>query len=150
MAITVYADVPAFIAVLPVTAWGAKTASDVQAALADFSAEMDDYFRGVFPLPFASVGPSVSKRCAYGARYNFLGGRGFSPEGDADKDIVRAYEKVMEWLVGVQRRTIFPDVKIDPTAAEPPKVADQNYAQPVVLSSSVVDSNGRRAPTRCW
>lgn len=151
MSVTVYADVPQFFAWgLPQTAMGARTVADVQAALAASSADMDDAFRGRFPLPFLAVGLSVARRCVEHARYLFLGGRGFSPETEADKDIVRAEADFWQWLDRVQRRVLFPDVTIDPTARVPLTLDPGGSAQPVVLSSSVVTMDGARAPTRCW
>ena len=88
MAITTYATTQQFFQWSPTTILGARTVADVQNALDTFSGEMDDFFRGRFPLPFATVGISVSRKCVMGARYVFLGGRGFDPQTDADKQIV--------------------------------------------------------------
>ncbi len=149
MAITVYATTNDFAAVLPATAWGSRTIADVQQALTDASAEFDDYFRGVLPLPLASVGQSVARRCALYARYLFLGGRGFSPESDADKDIVAAAMNVEAWLERVQRRTVFPAIVSDPSAVAPSSLYPAPAAaQPFTISSSVVDINGCRRSTR--
>ncbi len=151
MPITTYASVAQFFEWgLPQTALGARTVADVQSALDAASSDMDDMFRGVFPLPFSRVGTGVSKRCVYLARYAFLGGKGFNPQSDADKEIVAEAEKAEAWLDKVQRRVLFPDVTIDPTAAAPLPVALADYAQPVALSSSVVNNEGARAPTRGW
>lgn len=151
MSVTTYASVAQFFQWgLPQTALGARTVADVQSALDAASSDMDDCFRGAYPLPFASVGTSVSRRCVHHARYLFMGGRGFSPVTGADQDIVRAEEDYQEWADKVQRRVIFPDVVVDPTATaiRPPTI--DSYAQPLALSSSVVNSNGCRAPTRGW
>lgn len=151
MPVTTYASVAQFFEWgLPQTALGARTVADVQSALDTSSSDMDDCFRGAYPLPFASVGLSVSRRCVHHARYLFLGGRGFSPETGADKDIIRAEEDFQVWADKVQRRVIFPDVVVDTTAIviRPPTV--ESYAQPVVLSSSVINSDGGRAATRGW
>lgn len=150
MAITVYATRNDFSAVLPTTAWGARTVADVDQALADASSEMDDFFRGRYPLPFSRVGQTVAKRCAFIARYLFLGGRGFAPETDSDKRVVADYEQTMEWLDRVQRRVTHPDVTVDPTAIAPASLDPAGSPQPIALSLSVVDMNGRTAPTRGW
>jgi len=133
VSVTVYASVAQFTQRLPQTAWGARTVADVQNALVTASADMDDVFRGLYRLPFLAVGASVSRRCVDHARYLFLGGRGFSPEQEADKDIVRAEEDFWAWLDKVQRRTLFPDVTIDPTAAT--TLPAGSWAQPTVASS---------------
>lgn len=151
MAISTYASVAQFFEWgLPQTALGARTVAGVQSALDAASADMDDAFRGRYPLPFASVGLSVSRRCVHHARYLFMGGRGFSPVTSADQDIIRAEEDYQAWVDKVQRRVLFPDVTIDPTATVIQPVAPDSYAQPVALSSSVVNSNGARAATRGW
>lgn len=142
MPITTYASVPDFIACLPQTAWGARTLADVQKALTDASGDFDDYFRGVVPLPLLSVSPSVSRHCAYHARYLFMGGRGFSPVTDADKDIIAADLEAMLWLDKVQRRVLFPfrPQDIDPSASLPVNLTPGGSAQPAVLSQ----------PSRGW
>jgi phage gp36-like protein len=133
VSVTVYASVAQFTQRLPQTAWGARTVSDVQDALATASADMDDAFRGLYKLPFLAVGGSISRRCVDHARYLFLGGRGFSPENEADKDIVRAEEEFQTWLDKVQRRVLFPDVTIDPSATT--TLPAGSWAQPTVASS---------------
>lgn len=151
MAILVYATVLQFFDWgLPQTAIGSRTVADVQSAIVASSSDMDDCFRGRFPLPFATVGLSVSRRCVYHARYIFLGGRGYSPVSGADDDILRAETEYQEWIDKVQRRVMFPDVTIDPTAKTPPSLDPGGSAQPLALSSSSVDANGRRGATRCW
>jgi phage gp36-like protein len=134
VSVTVYAAVPDFIAVLPQTAWGPKTTVDVQTALADMSGLMDDHFRGVYPLPFLAVGRSVTRLCALGARYLFLGGRGFSPVTDSDRAIVADFAEVMARLDKYQRRVLFPDVTIDPNATLTLPQQHGAMSQPTVSS----------------
>lgn len=149
MPITVYCTDADFAAVLPATAWGARTIADVHQAEIDASDFFNDFFRGVFPLPLAHVGQSVARRCALYARYLFLGGRGFNPEGGADRLIVSDAMNVEAWLDKVQRRVIFPDITIDPSAVAPPSLTPSPASpQPICLSSSVVDLDGRRCATR--
>jgi phage gp36-like protein len=150
--VTTYATVAQFFAWgLPQTALGARTTADVESALEAASADMDDCFRGRFPLPFLAVGLSVSRRCVYHARYLVLGGRGFSPVTGADQDILDAEKAVQEWLDKVQRRVLFPDVTIDPSATLPTSLDPSGSAQPYVITSSVVDvSTGRTATNRGW
>jgi hypothetical protein len=125
---------------LPQTALGNRQVSDVQSALDAASGDMDDSFRGRFPLPFASVGLSVARRCVHHARYLFLGGRGFSPVTGADQDILRAEEDYQVWIDKVQRRVLFPDVVVDPSATLPTTLDPAGSAQPTVLSQ----------PSRGW
>ena len=68
----------------------------------------------------------------------------------ADQDILRAEEEYKEWIDKVQRRVLFPDVTIDPSAIMPTSLDPMGSAQPIVLSSSVINSDGRRADTRMW
>lgn len=135
MSVTVYATVADFVQRLPQTAWGARTTADVQYALATASSDMDDTFRGLYPLPFLAVGASVTRRCVDHARYLFMGGRGFSPTTEADQDIVRAEEEYVAWMDLVQRRTKFPDVTIDPAAPTTLPQSRGLYSQPTVASS---------------
>jgi len=150
--ITTYATVAQFFAWgMPQTALGSKTVADVQSALDVSSSEMDDYFRGRFPLPLASVGISVSRRCVAIAVNTFLGGRGFSPVTGADQQIIANLAAAEKWCDEVQRRVKFPDIVVDPSARMPTSLDVSGSAQPIVLSSSCVDvSTGRRAATRCW
>lgn len=152
MPITTYASVAQFFEWgLPPTALGARTVVDVQSALDAASSDMDDSFRGIAPLPFASVGLSVSRRCVHHARYLFMGGRGFSPVSGSDQDILRAEEDFQVWIDKVQRRALFPDIVVDVSAKMPVPISTGPLAQPFVVSSSAVSTgSGRRAPTRGW
>lgn len=151
MAIYVYCLVSDFMAVLPATAWGARTIVDVNQAIVDASDWFNDFFRGVVPLPLARVGQSVARRCALFSRYLFLGGRGFSPDSGADKLIISDAMNVEAWLDKVQRRVIFPDVTIDPSAVAPTSLTPSPASpQPIAISSSNLDLNGRRGATRGW
>lgn len=141
MTIYTYASVAQFFEWgLPQTALGSRTVADVQAALDAASADMDDSFRGRFPLPFSAVGLSVSRRCVHHARYLFLGGRGFSPVSGADQDVIAAEAAYQEWIDKVQRRVLFPDVTVDPSATLPTTLDPAGSAQPAVLSQ----------PSRGW
>jgi hypothetical protein len=154
MPVTVYATPADFAAVLPATAWGARTLADVNVALVDASSEFDDFFRGRYPLPLLAVPQSVARRCALFARYLFLGGRGFSPITDSDKDIVGAAKDVSDWLDEVQRRVrhpLTPGVHFDPNAAAGITSLDSvAAAQPMAVSQSVVNDRGQVCPTRGW
>jgi hypothetical protein len=150
MAITVYATPADFAAVLPPSAWGARTIADVNQALIDASSIFDDTWRAYIPLPLARVGQGVARKCALYARFLFLGGRGYNPEGGADRLIVTEAMNVEAWLEKVQRRTLFPDVTSDPTAVAPDSL-NPIPSWPVVTSfGSSVDINGRRDTTRHW
>jgi hypothetical protein len=135
VAVTVYASVAQFTARLPQTAWGARTVADVQEALTISSADMDGVFRGLFPMPLLGVGYDVSRRCVDHARYIFMGGRGFSPENEADKDIVGAEADFWDWMDRVHRRVLFPNVTIDPTGTVVLPQSRGMFAQPTVASS---------------
>lgn len=141
MAITTYATVAQFFQWgLPQTALGARTVADVQSALDLASSHLDDYFRGRFPLPFSAVGKSVSGHTVAVAVNIFLGGRGFSPVSGADQKVIADLAAAEVWADKVQRRVLFPDVTIDPSATVPTTLDPAGAAQPTVWSQ----------PNRCW
>ncbi len=143
MPVTSYASIAEFSSRLPATAWGSRTQADVQNAIDDASALMDDCFRGRWELPFAAVGRSVSLQCVNIARNLFMGGRGFTPVHGADQDLISGLTDAREWLDKVQRRVLFPDV----TLINAPPSLDQ----PVVLSSSAINPYGSQvAGNRGW
>ncbi len=79
------------------------------AACVSASGMMDDGFRGRFPLPLLSIGPSVVLRAVHIACKLAIDARGNSPmRGDASLE--KNYDDAMEWVRGVQRQTIHPDV----------------------------------------
>lgn len=153
MAVTVYASASDFFGPggAPPTIVGSLSLADVNDALTKASALMDGFFRGRFPLPFASVGAEVSLWCVQIARYLFLQERGMSPVTGSDERVVKDYESALEWLDKVQRRVFFPSVTIDSTAAAIPVVTPDTYVQPMVTSSSMVGvATGRTDSTRGW
>lgn len=81
------------------------------AACTAASAMLDDFFRGRFPLPLLSWGPSVTLRAVHIAAKLALDARGASPlHAGGDEQIERRYQEAIEWGKGVQRQTIHPDV----------------------------------------
>lgn len=135
MAITTYATVAQFFDWgLPQTALGARTVADVQSALDAASSDMDDFFRGRFPLPFSAVGLSVSRKCVALAVNIFLGGRGFSPVTGADERVIAGVADAKDWLDRVQRRVLFPDVTSDASAVMPTSLTEPGSPQPLALS----------------
>ena len=81
------------------------------AACVAASAMLDDFFRGRFPLPLLSWGPSVTLRSVHIAAKLALDARGSSPlNAGGDEQIERRYQEAIEWGKGVQRQTVHPDV----------------------------------------
>ncbi len=143
MPVTSYASIAEFSSRLPATAWGSRTQADVQNAIDDASALMDDYFRGRWALPFAAVGRSVSLQCVAIARNLFMGGRGFAPVHGADADLIAGLTEAKEWCDLVQRRLLHPDVTL--------LFAPPSLEQPIAVSSSAVNPWGPQvAATRGW
>jgi len=136
---------------LPSTARGALTDDQIDAALVSFTQTMNACFRGRYGPNDGSGGDVLSrwgeevvKYCCWGAAYELLSGtRGYNPAAGADPNILLRYQMTIDWLDKVQRRAVHPDV----TAAVPQA---GTYDQPIVISSSVVDQNGRRGSTRGW
>lgn len=131
---------------LPQTALGARSVADVQACLDTSTSDMDSLaFRGVYGpgFKFSAVGLDVARRCVQHARFLFLDGpRGYDPQAGADTTIKGGDTEFLAWCDRVHRRVEFPDVTVN--------TQPQFSAQPLALSSSVIDDNGRRAPNRCW
>lgn len=128
---------------LPATALGALTGDQQQAALDNASALMDSYFRGRYELPLLAWGSEVTQCCAVIAAYLLMNVRGFNPASGADVNLLNRYEQYagapgsFGWLDRVQRRAAHPDVT--------PSASSQTYAQPLVVTDSVIDQNGRLA-----
>lgn len=131
---------------LPQTSLGSKSVADVQASLDQSSADIDSLaFRGVYgpQFVFSAVGIDVGRRCIQHARWLFLDGqRGYDPQAGADGTIKAGEDDFRAWCDRVHRRVEFPDVTV---------YAQPNFsAQPIVMSFSVVNSNGRVAENRGW
>jgi phage gp36-like protein len=128
---------------LPSTALGNLTPAQQQAALDNASALADSYFRGRYALPLLAWGAEVTEAVCVIASYKAMVVRGFSPAAGADSNLETRYLATLDWLGRVQRSAAHPNVT--PSAAQSP-----TYDQPFVITSSVIDSNGRTATTRGW
>lgn len=128
---------------LPATALGTLTAAQQQAALDNASAEVDSYLRGRYPLPLQAWGAEITMATCVIAAYNVMNVRGYNPASGADVNLSDRYLNTIAWLRDVQKRAAHPNVT---PAYDPAPI----YAQPVVISSSVVDATGRTGPSRGW
>ena len=133
-----------FIHGLPTTARGALSDDQLDGALQAASELMDSTFRGRYNLPLLNWGVEVRMVCCWIAAYLVLSGaRGFNPAAGADVNIANRYQAAMVWCDQVQRRAKHPDVVESPGK-------EATYAQPVVISSSVIDQRGRTSGNRGW
>jgi len=128
---------------MPATAQGQFTTAQLNDGLAKASSIADSYLGGRYPLPLLTWDISITMYTCWIAIFIILGARGYNPAGGADATIEDRYLKAIAWFEGVQRKAIHPNVTIN-------DVSTPSYAQPAVISSSVVAMNGRTAPNRGW
>jgi phage gp36-like protein len=111
----VRADLPNYIAAAAL----APIATAVQdQACIDASSTADSYLRGRYGLPLSAWGQDLRRYTAHVAIYLLMTGRGFSPQGGADRQITERYYAAVGWpdrpgsgwFPGVQRQSIHPDV----------------------------------------
>jgi phage gp36-like protein len=107
-------------------------------ACIDASSTVDSYLRGRYALPLSAWGTDLRRYTAWVAIYYLMSGRGFSPQGGADRQITERYYMAVGdpskpgsgWLPGVQRQSIHPDVT--PAQAQP---GDPVHDVPQVITS---------------
>ena len=75
----------------------------------------DSYLRGRYALPLVSFDIELSMQVAYVASYNILASRGYNPEGGADSIYKDRWLMAIQWLQGVQRQAIHPNITPQPT-----------------------------------
>lgn len=127
---------------IPATAFGTLTTAAIQAELDAAGAWINSRIRGRYHLPLVAWDDEIRRVEVRVAVYNAMALRGFNPTAGADIELRRGYEDAERWCDGVQRRAIHPEVT--------ESASDPNLAQPVVLTSSVVSDDGRRATSRGW
>ena len=111
-----------------------KVSQDEQmAACVAASATADSYFRGRYPLPFATFDVDITMRVAHVAIWLVLSSRGNNPEAGRDDQIDERYKEAVAWFGAVQRQAAHPNVTV--TQVNPPR-----YSFPAVITS----------PTRGW
>jgi phage gp36-like protein len=106
-----------------------------QAALDATAEQMDGYFRARFALPtnmpgwqsFTSWGVDVTRINVIMAVYDLMVVRGYNPAAAADEGLRLRYKDCLEWLRGVARQEIQPNVT--PKQHESP-----GYDQPTIDS----------------
>jgi len=74
----------------------------------------DSYLRGRYALPLLTFDIELSMQVAYVAAYNILASRGYNPEAGADSIYKDRWLMAIEWLKGVQRQSIHPNVTPSP------------------------------------
>lgn len=131
---------------MPGVSLGTLTQAVVEESLQEASDEMDQHFGGRWKLPLASWPVELFARyCCWIAAYKLVtGARGFNPAQGSDANFKARYDSALEWLDKIQRRVLHPQVTEAPTAS------DGDLAQPVAVSSSVVNYYGQRAANRGW
>lgn len=128
---------------MPTTALGQLTTVQQNAALAAASKIVDTYLRGRYALPLVAWGTEITDATCRIAAFNLLSVRGYNSASGADVGLRERYQDALEWLSAVQRRAAHPDVTETAVNAD--------YAQPVVLSSSVVSvQTGATRANRGW
>ena len=126
------------------TARGVLTDDQLNGALVSATGTMVGFFAGRYNMPLLAWGEEVIKYCCWIAAFEVLsGGRGYNPAAGADPLLLQRYNLAIQWCRGVQSKAIHPIVT--PSAAQSP-----TYDQPLVISSSVIDQNGRTASNRGW
>jgi phage gp36-like protein len=71
---------------------------------------MDGYFRARYSLPLSAWGADVTRINAVLAVYDLLVTRGYNPAAGADVNVRLRTEDAINWLKGVSRQEIHPDV----------------------------------------
>ena len=127
---------------IPTTAFGTLTTVAIQAELDAAGAWINSRIRGRYKLPLLAWDDEIRRIEVRVAVYNAMSLRGYNPTAGADVELRRGYEDAERWCDGVQRRAIHPDVT--------ESASDSALAQPFVITSSVVDMNGRTATNRGW
>lgn len=133
--------------ILPQTAFGTLTPTQINAALQQASDEADGYFRnrwGKASVPFVAWDTSVTRHVADIAAYYAMQTRGYRSQSGADSEFEKKYLAAVAWLDKVQKQQITPLVTLAATGLP-------GSVQPNLVSTSVVDvSSGRVAPNRGW
>ena len=127
---------------IPTTAFGTLTTVAIQAELDAAGAWINSRIRGRYKLPLLAWDDEIRRIEVRVAVYNAMSLRGYNPTAGADVELRRGYEDAERWCDGVQRRAIHPDVT--------ESASDSALVQPFVITSSVVDMNGRTATNRGW
>ena len=73
------------------------------------------YLNGRYPNGVATWDIDLSMNVAYIAAYNILAARGYNPEQGADSIYRDRWVAAIEWLKGVQRQAIHPNITPNPT-----------------------------------
>lgn len=120
--------------------------ASIDAALAAQAVYMDSFFRaryGQLAVPFLAWDLSVTLCNCQLAAYDIMVVRGFSSDADANKDLLKRYDRAVTWLDKVQRQQAHPLVTLANGQTAP--------QQPNMVSSSVVNVvSGASGPNRGW
>ena len=117
---------------------------DRQAAIVGASALIDDHIGGRYPLPLLAFPSSFTYHCAKIAVYICLSARGYNPAAGADPIWAKDYEKAIDWVKGIQRQEIHPQVTVSQ-----PSPGNPTFDLPKVSSSpqrGYAQFNGRGTP----
>lgn len=89
--------------------------AQLQAELDAASTVADSYLRGRYPNGIASFDIDLSLNVCYLAAYSIMSARGYNPEAGADSIYRDRWMAATEWLKGVQRQSIHPNITPNPT-----------------------------------
>lgn len=128
---------------IPATALGTLTPAQIQAALDVASGIVDSYLRGRYLLPLQAWGKEITKATCLVAAFDVIDIRGRNSAAGADPALFEHYMITVEWLRGIQRRAVHPNV----TPAFDPAPA---YEQPMVITRSVINAAGGVGTNRGW
>jgi phage gp36-like protein len=144
--ITVYAQVSDLDSAINPAALANVGLSQKQLALKNASAEMDDFFRDQFTLPFVAISTSITQKCVDIAVYRLMKGQGYNPSAGADDSIRQGFEDAVCWLRLVATGKVVPGVTDSAANAAPGRPS----AQPSVISSSQRGLSNRGDVTPGW
>ena len=113
----------------PSATFGSLSSTVQQQAIDEACTMVDGYLRGRYQLPLLAWDTDLKRVVAVIAAKNLLDIRGHNPNTGSDQVISERYGWAIDWLKGVQRGSVHPNVT--PYAAEP----GTKYAQPQAISA---------------
>ncbi len=98
-----------------------------EAALESASRVADNHLRGRYTLPLASPFDAALVRAVCSiAIWDLMRQRGYNPEPGANDAFRDGYKDAMAWLLGVQGRTIHPDIAVTALRSPAPMIHSPN------------------------
>lgn len=132
---------------LPISSLSPLTALQISSTCQAVSDFMDGFFRGRWgyaSVPLLAWDTSVTENAAKVSAFRLMRLRGMKPDGSDWKLFESVYKEALDWLNGVQRQQVHPNVTLANGALP-------GQQQPNLLTSSAVDlATGGRARNRGW